>query len=236
MKKINSCGAKPTVTAKKIKDLGVEVNPGYLSWYDNPSRILIRPRNKNGLKGYTSINIKEVQGDDQALFYAAAGLRNYYMRYGEMPSEEKRAQIVKRSLHTQKNKDRWFNRKFEKEPAKVWQKSEELDTDHSEISLDLDLDKFEHVVEQENVKKSKKRDLKYIYRRRYSVQVKVPKEKSTYFSISKHGGLDSTITQARTYRDQLLNPSPVNSTPTPMVAESKFKLGGFISKILNAFR
>jgi len=107
-KKVSNSGRKSTVTFKKIKELGVKVNSRYLSYKPSTEAILIRDQKT---KRYAQVKASEVGDDLRAAFYAAAGIRNYMLRYDKLPDEKQRNKILARAKHTHDTQEIWSARK-----------------------------------------------------------------------------------------------------------------------------
>lgn len=153
----SNTGKKSTITAAKIKELGVIVNPRKLTYVqkgDSKGSITIRFQKE---KISASIALKAVNGDEQALFYAGAGIRNFIAKYGRKPAKKERDKIIKRALHTEKNKDSWYHpESYRGSAAKNYAKTEELIVDHDRL-IDLKIPITNAVQETASDNPSKKR-------------------------------------------------------------------------------
>ncbi len=123
-------GRPSSTTLGKIKELDVVVNPNYLSYRPNADGILIRTGSKaNNLEMH--LPLSAVGYDERALFYAAAGVRNYMIRNKKRPDEKSVNKIIERSKHTQEHKKIWLDTSKSKQP-KI-----ELTKDKTEIKINI---------------------------------------------------------------------------------------------------
>ncbi len=249
MRKVSTKGRKSTTTVRKIRELGVEVNPGYLTWMEKSKTINIRVSRKDGTKAQTSLSVKAVGGDQQALFYAAAGIRNHFIRNGVLPDKKQKAKIISRSLHTQSTKDVWFNQPKDETKSKRWGTTVELKEDPSEVTIDIIIPSVDKLTSKRGRPHSRGKELKYIYKKSTgSMVVQVPnhRSKDKFFSARRYGDFESATTAAKIYRDNLLGETVVKapellksselSSSSSSPSETRNGFQGFLDNLIKVFR
>jgi hypothetical protein len=200
MKKASTRGKKSTVTIRKIQSLGVEVNPAYLNWSEKNQHILIRPRRKTGEKIATTIHAQTVGGDLKALFYAAAGIRNFFIRNGELPNKDQRKRIINRALITEKNKETWY-KPGQQSRGKSFSRKEQLQEDHTEVSIDIKSigEKIDLPVDLAK---------RFIYKGGEYYLVKIPAQNIKSFGFKRYNGQKEAFEAAKKYRDEVIKNNP----------------------------